>query len=94
MKKKQLEYFTLFDYRVHEKIPKAIKKVAGKYKILPRNYSTPAVCDIAGDYVFIFNSAQVGEWGEDGAVFVLKNKFLAESFRTWFRFIWDFCPAL
>lgn len=94
MKKKKLKYFTLFDYRVYEQIPKAIKKVAGEYKILPKNYSTPAVCDIAGEYVFIFNSADVWEWGEDGSVFVLKNKFLADSFRTWFQCIWDFCPSI
>ncbi|PCI24243.1 hypothetical protein COB57_05320 [Candidatus Peregrinibacteria bacterium] len=94
MKKKKQTYYTLFDYRVYEMMPKAMNMVGGEYKVLPKEYSTPGICDICGDYIFTFNSANVGDFGEDGSIFVMKNKQLADSYRTWFQFIWDFCPEL
>lgn len=89
MKKKKVTYRTIFDHRVKEQLPEAIAKVGGKYKIFPKKYSTPGVCDIFGDYVVTFNSVGVGNFGEEGTIFVLKNKELAENYRIWFQFIWD-----
>lgn len=94
MKRKKVEYFTIFDHIVTEKKPEAIPEVGGNYKIFPKKYSTPGVCDIFGDYVVTFNSVDVGNFGEDGTVFVMKNKRLAENFRTWFQFIWDNLPEV
>ncbi|MFA5986345.1 MAG: helix-turn-helix domain-containing protein [Parcubacteria group bacterium] len=89
MKKKKVKYRTIFDHRVKEQMPEAIRKVGGAYKILPKKYSTPGVCDIFGDYVVTFNSVGVGNFGEGGTIFVMKNKELAENYRIWFQFIWD-----
>lgn len=92
LEKKKLTYYTIFDPRVPEKLPGAIETVAGEYRILPKGYETPAVCDIFGDYVVTFSSVDVGNFGDDGSIFVMQNKELADSYRTWFQFIWDFCP--
>lgn len=92
IKKKNLKYYTIFDPRVPEKIPDAIKTVSWEYKILPKWYETPAVCDIFWDYVVTFSSVWVWNFWKDWSIFVMKNKELAESYRTWFKFIWDFCP--
>lgn len=89
MKKKKVKYYTIFDHQVKEKMPEAIKKVGGEYKILPKEYSTPGVCDIFGDYVVTFNSVGVGNFGDEGTIFVMKNKDLAENFRIWFKFMWS-----
>lgn len=89
MKKKKLTYYTIFDHRVKKQLPEAIDRVGGLYKILPKKYSTPGVCDIFGDYVVTFNSVDVGNFGDDGTIFVMKNKELADNFRTWFQFMWD-----
>ena len=89
MKKKKVKYRTIFDHRVKEQMPDVIKKVGGEFKIMPKKYSTPGVCDIFGDYVVTFNSVDVGNFGEDGTIFVMKNKELAENYRIWFQFIWD-----
>ncbi len=94
MTRKKKNYYTLFDYRVKQKLPQAIKNVGGEYKVLPKEYSTPGVMDVFGDYVVTFNSVDVGDFGEDGTVFVMINQELAESYRTWFQFIWDFCPKI
>ncbi len=93
IKRKNKKYFTLYDYRVTEQFPQAIKDVAGEFKVLPKKYSTPGVTDIFGDYVVTFTSVDVGNFGEDGTIFVMINPGLAETYRTWFKMIWDFCPS-
>jgi sugar-specific transcriptional regulator TrmB len=92
-KEKKIKHYTLYDPRVPEKVPQALKEVGGEYKILPAKYATPGVTDIFGDYVVTFTSVDVGNFGEDGIIFVMINPELAESYRTWFKFMWDLCPA-
>jgi len=93
MKRKQKKHFTLYDYRVKEQIPQAVKEVGGEYKFLPKKYSAPGMTDIFGDYIVSFTSAGVGRVGEDVTIFVMQHPQLAETYRTWFKLIWDFCPA-
>lgn len=90
-KQNKIHYRTLYDPRVPEQIPKAIDEVGGEYKILPKGYDTPGVCDIFGDRIVTFTSIDVGNFGDDGVVYVVINKQLADSYRTWFQFIWDHC---
>jgi len=92
MKRKDKKYFTLYDNRVKEKLPQAFKNVGGDYKILPKKYSAPGVTDVFGDHVVTFTSVDVGNVGEDVTIFVMINPELAETYRTWFKMIWDFCP--
>ncbi len=91
-RRKKFQYYTIFDHRVQEQFPNAIPDVGGNYKILPPKYSTPGVVDIFGDYVVTFTSVDIANFGEDGTIFVMVNKELAESYRKWFWFIWDHCP--
>lgn len=92
-KRKGLKYQTLYDPRVPERLPEATKEVGGDYKVLPKGYETVGVVDIFGDHVVTFTSVDVGNFGEDGSIYVMINRELAESYRTWFRFMWDHCPA-
>lgn len=89
MARKKVKYYTIFDHQVTIKMPSAISEVGGEYRVFPEKYSTPGVCDIFGDYVVTFNSVGVGNFGENGTIFVMKNKKLAENFRVWFQFMWD-----
>ena len=66
--------------------------MGGEYKILPKNYKPPGVTDVFGNYVVTFTSVDVGNVGEDVTIFVMINPELAETFRTWFKIIWDLCP--
>lgn len=91
--KKKLNYYTLYDPRVPTQFPQALKEVGGEYKILPAKYPTPGVVDMFGDYVVTFTSVDIANFGEDGTIFVMINKELAESYKTWFKMIWDFCPS-
>jgi len=92
-KEKGLKYKTLYDPRVPEKFPQAFKDVGGEYKVLPKGYETVGVVDVFGDHVVTFTSVDVANFGEDGSIFVMINRELAESYRQWFRFMWDNCPT-
>ncbi len=90
--KKKKKYYTLYDYRVKEQIPQAVKNIGGEYKFLPKKYPTPGVTDVFGNYVVTFTSVAIGNVGEDVTIFVMINPELAETYRTWFKLIWDLCP--
>ncbi|HYV33601.1 MAG TPA: helix-turn-helix domain-containing protein, partial [Candidatus Limnocylindria bacterium] len=93
MKRKNKKYYTLYDHRVKDKLPEAFKNVGGEYRILPKKYSAPGVTDVFGDHVVTFTSVDIGNVGEDVTIFVMVNPELAETYRTWFKMIWDFCPS-
>lgn len=92
MKRKKVNYYTLYDPLVPKKFPQALDTVGGNYKILPDKYATSAVLDIFGDHVVTFTSVDIGNVGEDVTIFVMINKELADSFKTWFKMLWDLCP--
>ena len=47
--------------------------------------------DIFGDHIVTFSSVDVGKFGNDVTIYVMVNPELAESFITWFQFMWDMC---
>lgn len=88
---KDVPHKVLFDPRVKDLLPAALEDEKGNYRILPAEYETPGVVDIFGDYVVTFVSVGIGNISDNVTIFVMKNKELAESYKTWFRFIWDHC---
>lgn len=89
--KKKIPYKTLFDPRVPDELPQVLEEIGGEFKILPKEYETIGVVDIFGDHVVTFTSEGVGNFGEHGSIFVMVNKDIADSYKQWFRFIWDHC---
>ncbi len=87
-----IKFMHLFDYEVKEQKPEILKLVGKPYKFLPKNYSSPTMVDIFGDYVVTFVGAKPGELYEEPIQFVLKSKLLADGYRKFFQFMWDFCP--
>lgn len=85
------EYYTLFDPRVKTEVPEALEKIGGQWKILPEGFATPGVVDVCGDHVFTFTNTggKMGNFGGETSIFVMVNKDLAESYRTWFKLIWE-----
>jgi sugar-specific transcriptional regulator TrmB len=52
-------------------------------RYMPKGYVSPAAIDIFEDFVYIFL------WEEKPFVFMIKNKMIAESFKTYFKFLWQ-----
>ena len=90
MQRNKKEVKIIFDPRVRER--QYIQDTAsGKFRFLPKWYETPGVVDVFWDHVVTFNSVWIWNFWDQWTIFVMVNKELAESYRVWFKFIWDFC---
>jgi sugar-specific transcriptional regulator TrmB len=94
LKRRKIEMHHLFDYEVFESNHPILKQVGKKYKFLPKKYATTSGIDIFGDRVNIMHHQYLGKVGTDSEIIftVIKNQNLADSFKTWFKYMWDMCP--
>jgi hypothetical protein len=81
--------FHLFDYEVKVTANPIIKNVGPHFRFLPINFSTPASVEIFGPYVNLISKMQVGEIHPRESFAVIKNRRVADSFRSWFKLLWD-----
>ncbi|MBI5389931.1 helix-turn-helix domain-containing protein [Candidatus Woesearchaeota archaeon] len=86
-----IKFMHLFDAEVKTQKPEILKLVGKPYRFLPEQYSSSTAIDIFGDYVVTFVGAKPGQIAEEPLQFVLKNKLLADGYRTFFQFMWDHC---
>jgi sugar-specific transcriptional regulator TrmB len=91
-KKLGIKFKHLFDYEVKNQKPEILKIVGKDYKFLPKGYSSNTAVDIFGDYVVTFVGVSPGKLEEDPLMFVMKSRRLAEGYKKFFQFMWDFCP--
>lgn len=91
--KQQLSFYHLFDYEVQEQLPQILPHIGAQYKFLPKGYSTPAAIDIFGDHVNILSNIVIGGFTEEFSFTVIVNQQIADAFRIWFQYMWDFCPS-
>jgi sugar-specific transcriptional regulator TrmB len=64
-------------------------KKYGPYKFLPPEYSTNAAVDIFADRVVTFTGLSLEKLEDDVTLFVIISQDIADSWRTWFQFLWD-----
>ncbi len=89
-KKLGIKFYHIFDHEVKKQLPNIVKLVGKPYKFLPKNYSSPTMVDIFGDYVVTFISGgEVGKLPDEPIQFVMKSKSLAEGYRKFWQFMWD-----
>lgn len=91
VKRKKIKFYHIFDHEVKEKQAEEIKKLQENYRFLPKKYSTNSGIDIFGDYVVTFTGLHFKRLDDNGTLFVLRDKQLAESYKTWFQFMYDMC---
>jgi len=91
-KRLHIKYQHLFDYEVKDSLPEVVKEIEQPYKFLPKEYSTNSAIDIFADRIVTFTGLGLGKLDEDVTLFVLVNQELADSYKKWFKFIWDKCP--
>jgi sugar-specific transcriptional regulator TrmB len=88
--KKKIKFIQIFDDEVRLSI-KDIEKEFGKkltYRFLPKEYSTDSAVHIFGDYVVTYTGISLHKLDSKLVFFVLKSKHLADSYRTWFTYMW------
>jgi sugar-specific transcriptional regulator TrmB len=91
-KKQKIKYYHIFDSKVKTIAPELLPVLGKPYKFLPPEYSTTGAIDIFGDRVVTFSGLTVKDITENITLFVIVNQELADCYRTWFKFMWDFCP--
>lgn len=91
-KKKKIKFHHLFDWEVKEKSTKEeLAKLDKNYRFIPEQFSTLSATDIFGDYVVTFTGLNYKSISDDVTLFVLRDKQLADSYRTWWQFMHDNC---
>jgi len=88
--RKKIKFIQLFDAEVKDKLPNFPKHFEGnlEYRFLPKEYSTTSGIHIFGDYVMTYTGLSIGKIHEHVVFFVIHSKNLAESYRTWFWYMW------
>ena len=92
-KKKGITFHHLFDHEVKSEFPEILEHVGNHYKFLPKGYAAPAAVDIFGNRVYLLSDIHIGGFDDDFAITVIVNQQIADSFRSWFKLIWDLLPA-
>ncbi|MEK7212523.1 MAG: helix-turn-helix domain-containing protein [Patescibacteria group bacterium] len=88
--RRKIKFINLFDYEVKEKMPGFTKNYPGnlQYRYLPKEYSTTSGIGIYGDYITSYTGLGLGKINENLIFFIIKSRNLAESYRTWFWYMW------
>lgn len=89
-RRKNIKLHGLFDYELQSR-PDLVGKftvATPLYRFLPKEYSTDSGVQIFGDYVVSYTNLGIGTTNDDVVFFVIRSHSLAESYRTWFRFMW------
>lgn len=88
---RKLKFIQLFDHEIKINLPNFVKIWPGdlKYRFLPKNYSTNSGLHVFGDYVITYTGLTLGKIDENVVFFVIRSKELAESYRTWFWYMWE-----
>lgn len=89
--RKKIKFIQLFDYEVKKQIPNFPKHFEGilQYRFLPPKYSTNSAIHIFGDYVITYTGLTIKKISDKVVFFVILSKDLAESYRTWFWYMWE-----
>lgn len=89
--KKRIEFYMLYDGDKKEIPEFVVDTTKGKHKFLPKKYSNNSTIEIFGDRVVIFSNINTTERiiDEKATLTVIKNRNVADAFKTWFQMIWD-----
>lgn len=90
-KRRKMKIHTIFEADVKE-IEGAAGLLATKHKFFPPKYDTPSTMDIFGDFVVTYTGTYPGKMIDDVSIFVMRSPELAESYRTWWKLVWDLLP--
>ena len=89
--RKKIKFFQLYDYETPGKTPgfPGHYSFDMEYRVMPKEYSTTSAIHIFGDYVVTYTGlVEVGKFPDDTVFFVLHSAKLADSYRTWFKYMW------
>ena len=60
-------------------------------RFLPKEYQTNSTINIFGDYVINYTGLAFKKIDDAGTLFIIRDENLADSYRKWFKFMWNNC---
>ena len=79
----------LYDSEIRDTKHKILELIKGEFRFLPKEYSTNAAVTIFGNQIVTQSNIKVGEISENAVSTVIINASIADTFRTWFRLMWN-----
>jgi len=90
--RKKIKVYDLFDHEMKKFVQQDKRPMYcmyGEDKFLPPEFTTNSAVDIFGDFVVTFTGLYPVRFDDDVTLFVIVSRELAESWRIWFKFLWD-----
>ena len=89
--RKGIRFWGLYDQEAKTHQSELVKTFAGEgtYRFLPKEYSTNSGIQIFGDYVVNYTELLLGMTSDKAVFFVMRSTTLADSYRIWFKYLWD-----
>lgn len=91
-KRKNIKFIQLFDYELKNQMPD-FSPVQAKFRFLPKGFSTSSAFHIFGEYVVTYTGLKIKKLEDNVVFFVIRSPNLAESYRIWFRYMWEKAEA-
>ena len=88
--RKNVNMYHVFDPEVRDN-PEILKYVGKNYRFFPKDFVTTASADVFGEYVCIPTlKTGGGAITDEFSMTVIVNPEIADAFRTWFKFLYEF----
>ncbi|MBU0707848.1 hypothetical protein KKG41_05765 [Patescibacteria group bacterium] len=88
--KKKIKVQNLFDHEMKKVVSQETPYAKyGECRFLPEGFSTNSAIDVFGDQVVTFTGLYTERFDDNVTLFVMQSRELAESYKTWFKFMWD-----
>lgn len=89
--RKKIKVYNLFDQEMRPVIAKnkPMYNVLSEYRFLPAEYTTNSAIDVFGTTLVTFTGLSPEKLDDGVTLFVLTSQEIAESFRIWFRLMWE-----
>lgn len=87
IQRKEITFYAIFDHEARNKIPSVLSMSDNRF--LAPGYSTSSAIEILKDRIVIFSNIELGIIDESATYTVIVNQNVADSFRTWFKLIWE-----
>ncbi|HBH46589.1 MAG: hypothetical protein A2445_02180 [Candidatus Jacksonbacteria bacterium RIFOXYC2_FULL_44_29] len=92
-KRKKIKFHSVFDAEVKARGGEDLKNYDPPHRFLPKEFATESALIIFGDCVVTYADVKFKQLAENITMFVLRDAHLAESYRTWFKFIAAHCTS-
>ncbi|MDD5050281.1 MAG: helix-turn-helix domain-containing protein [Candidatus Pacebacteria bacterium] len=87
--KKGLKTHALYDIEIQKTNHPILSLINREHRFLPEGFSSPSTVTVFGNQVVVQSGFKIGQINENATCTVIVNEFIAETFRTWFKFMWE-----